>query len=99
MSETWKTVLLAVVTAFVGGGTLGGLMVWLVKSLIRTLIAQNRTLVDNALENMRANTGAIEANTHATQALAGTLSQAIAVRDERDRAMFKQLDRIEKGMK
>lgn len=60
---------------------------------------QGRTLVDAALENMTANTDAIRAASSATTALATTLNQAIAVQDERDRTMFKQLDRIEGNFK
>lgn len=68
---------------------------WGFKRMITALLGQNKQLVTEALLNMKANTDAIGANTEATRALVTTLNQAIAVRDERDKTMFKQLDRIE----
>lgn len=56
---------------------------------------QGKQLVNAALKNMDANTEAIKANSAATAALAATLRESIVVRDERDRTIFKQLDRIE----
>lgn len=88
----------------IGSGAIGGsvvaasllgLLAWVLKRAFTAILGQNKTLVDEALANMKANTAAIEANTGATRKLSETLNQAIVVRDERDRTMFKQLDRIE----
>jgi len=76
--------------AVAGGGVavvILGLMVWLVKRLVNA-----------ALKNMEANTEAIQANTGATQALANTLNQAIAVRDERDKRVAEDLKEIRLGV-
>lgn len=76
--------------AIAGGGVavvLMALMVWLVKKL-----------VSDVLENMKANTDAIRANTIATHTVANTLSNQGVIRDERDRALFKQMDRIESAV-
>lgn len=64
--------------------SLVGLAVWVIKRL-----------VDAALENMRANTSAINASVEATQAVINRMETETKVRDERDKTMFKQLDRIE----
>lgn len=81
--------LVAAVSACVAiiGSAMAG-MIWVIKRLVNA-----------ALANMAANTAAIEANTSATRSLSNTLTQAIAVRDERDKTMFKQLDRIEEKMR
>lgn len=85
----------------IGGGAVAiilvGLLVWVVKKVIPAIISQNREVVTEALNNMKANTSAIEANTRATDTLARNLDKAAVIRDERDRSLFKQLDRIEKN--
>jgi hypothetical protein len=63
-------------------------LVWVVKRVIPAILAQNKKMLEGGLEHMRANTEAV-------QAVTGTLQRFIAVRDERDVAIFKQLDRIE----
>lgn len=72
-----------------------GLIVWFVKFVVPKLLGQNKTLIDGALENMKANTKAIVANTEATQKVAAALDKFIAVRDERDVFVKESLKRIE----
>ena len=71
------------------------LLGWGFKRLVSATIAQNRELVTSALLNMKANTTAIETNTTATRELAQSIREDRVVREERDKALFKQLDRIE----
>ena len=82
-------VVVAVLAIFVGGG---GILTWTVK-----------TLVKNALEGMKANTDAIRAQgtattaqTQAIDALRQSIHFDMKLREERDRAMFKALDRLER---
>lgn len=80
------------------GGTVAvalALIGWGFKRVVNSLIGQNRQLVTEALTNMKANTAAIEANTSATRELAGSLKEDRIIRDEREKSLFKQLDRIE----
>ena len=72
-----------------------GILVWLAKRVVGSLISQNKLLVTEALENMKANTQAVHANTQATNELVINMREDRAVRSERDRSLFKQLDRIE----
>lgn len=65
----------------VGGG---GLMGFVVKKLVAS-----------ALENMNANTVAIKETGEAMTKLAASVEKNQEIRDERDRSMFKQLDRME----
>ena len=67
-------------------------LVWVVKRVIPSILAQNKELLEGGLAHMRANTAAVEMVTK-------TLETFIAVRDERDKAMFKQLDKIEARQK
>jgi hypothetical protein len=76
-----------------------GALVWFAKRMASSMIAQNKMLVTEALVNMKANTAAVSANTDATRELAHSLKEDRAVREERDKGMFKQLDRIERGIK
>ena len=71
-------------------------LVWMAKRMVTSLIAQNKLLVTEALNNMRANTEAVNANTIATHEFSATLKQDRAVREERDKSLFRQLDRIER---
>lgn len=97
MGETGKVVLIVVgaICALIIGG--GGVL-WVVRAVVTGLIKQNKQLVDNTIDSIKAQTKATEANTAATQALSATLNQQIAVQNERDRSMFKSLDRIETAM-
>lgn len=82
----------------VAGGVISvalGALVWIVKRMVVSLIFQNKLLVEEALVNMRANTAAVGANTAATNELAQDMRTERSVREERDRTLFKQLDRIE----
>jgi hypothetical protein len=98
-------VVIAVLALFGGGGVL----VWLVKRSTAATLSQSRAFADNmreqggklldsALDNMKANTKAIEANTKATEALVRNMEHAMIVRDERDKSLFKTLERVEDGI-
>ncbi|HKS16449.1 MAG TPA: hypothetical protein VJU16_04000 [Planctomycetota bacterium] len=98
MGETSKVALIVVgaICALIIGG--GGIL-WVVKAVVSGLIRQNKQLVDNTIDSIKAQTIATNANTAATQALSASLHQQIAVGHERDKNMFKQLDRIETGVR
>jgi hypothetical protein len=73
-----------------------GAVVWVVKRVIPAIITQNRTLIDGVLDNMKANTRAVEANTKATEQVASGLTHFVKSQEKRDEFLFKQLDRIER---
>jgi hypothetical protein len=80
------------------GGIIAGVLMllgWGFKRMVTATIAQNRELVTSALLNMKANTVAIETNTTATRELAQSIKEDRIVREERDKTLFKQLDKIE----
>lgn len=81
--------LLVAVTATVGTVS------YLAKRLGTATASQNRVLIDAALKNMEANTAAIHVNSAATTMLTRMIEQSIVVRDERDKSLFRTLDRIE----
>lgn len=75
--------------------TAGGLITWVVKSSVSSMVKQSRMFMESALENMRANTAAIKAQSETLASLRQRIDMETRIRDERDRAMFKQLDRVE----
>lgn len=74
----------------------GGGVLWVVRKSVTAIVDQNKTLVDTYVTSSQNQVEATNANTEATRALAATLNQSIAINNERDRTMFKQLDRIER---
>ena len=91
-----EAIIAAVAALILGVGSALTTVVWISKKLVGAMVAQNRGLIEGALENMKANTEAIKSNTEVTERLAITLDQTIAIRDERDKSVFRQLDRIER---
>lgn len=84
--DLWKIIggtVLAVLTFFFGAKGVMGLV---------------RKLLDGALENMRANTRAIDANSDATRGLTVLISKFIEVQDVRDREARHHYDRIERDL-
>ena len=95
MEEAWKGLLVAVGALVVGGGG----VLWVVRVSVGAIIKQNEALVANMLEGIKGLTEATTINTEATRALANQIHQSFIVRDERDRTLFRQLDRIERDVK
>jgi hypothetical protein len=81
-----ETVLIAGLITLLGGG-----------GIAAALIAAFKKLLNAALDNMKANTRAIDAHSEATRSLSKTLEQNIAIQNERDKSLFRQLDRIERA--
>lgn len=70
-------------------------LIWVVKRVVPAILNQNRDLINGALENMRANTSAIEANTRATEKAARSFDTFAKVSELQHGVLTKQLDRIE----
>ena len=76
-----------------------GAVTWIARKATTAALVQNKRWVDGALDNFAMNTEAIKANTNATndlsRAITDAAQEAKIVRDERDKSLFKQLDRME----
>ncbi len=75
-------VMIAALAALIvgGGGTL-----WVVRTSVNAIVKQNAEL-----------TKSIGKNTEATTELTRSMNQYVAVQNERDKSLFRQLDRIER---
>lgn len=90
--KDWIGPIVAALLALVVGA--GGVL-WTVRAVVTSMLKQNKDLIDGALENMKANTAAIEANTRATVVLTSKIEADEKVRAERDRNVAEALRRIE----
>jgi hypothetical protein len=98
----WGEIIVAGVVVLLGGG----IVRWVIKSSLTSVLVQNkavqeqgRQLIEGALDNMKANTSAIEANTQATRNLSESIAVRNAVDGERNARILDSLRRIEEQTK
>lgn len=93
---TWEgvlgTVFVTSVSVVLGGGIIG----WIIKKTVGSVIKQNEQLINAALKNMEANTNAISVNTDSIRQLAHQYAEDIKIRHERDKSLFRILEAIER---
>lgn len=86
--EYLKAVMPVIVTGIATVAAVIGALVWIAKRLVNSLTASQRMLTEGALDEMKANTKALNA-------LTSGVEKFMTIHQERERSMFKQLDRIE----